>query len=180
MDELQLIEGCKHNKRECQQYLYEKYARSMYGICLRYAPSTEAAQDLLQDGFLKIFTVISSYTGKGSFEGWMKRVFVNLALENIRKEKRNLFNEDVESLPDIADDNMDAKAALISETDLLEMIEELPKGYQTVFNLYAIEDYSHKEIAQLLGIAEGTSRSQYIRARQILQEKVKEYIKKNI
>ena len=177
MTELQLIEGCKNGDRESQKLLYEKYARSMYGVCLRYSPSRESAEDLLQDGFLKVFAVIRSYTGKGSFEGWIKRVFINFALEIIRKEKSFTVYEDIQNIPDIAE-SQDEKINEISENDLLQIIQELPKGYQTVFNLYAIEDMSHKEIAQLLNIAEGTSRSQYIRARQILQGKVLDFFKR--
>ncbi|NDW17883.1 sigma-70 family RNA polymerase sigma factor [Dysgonomonas sp. 216] len=178
MDELQLISGCKQGKREYQKYLYEKYSRSMYGICMRYCSDPEAAQDLLHDGFIKIFSVIGSFSEKGSFEGWMKRIFINMALENIRKEKGHLATEDIENVADIAD-NIDSDADRISEDELLNMIQELPHGYKTVFNLYAIENLSHKEIAQMLGIAEGTSRSQYIRARQLLQEKILEYQRKN-
>ena len=177
MEELQLVEGCKKQDRRSQQYVYEKYARTMYGICLRYSADAEAAQDLLHDGFMKVFSHINSFEGKGSFEGWMKRVFVNMALEVIRKDKiKKQYTEDVEDLSDvdiaeIGEDETDK----ISETELLAMVQELPQGYRSVFNLYAIEDYSHKEISQMLGIAEGTSRSQYIRARLLLQEKVKEY-----
>jgi len=179
MDELQLIEGCIEGKRESQKYLYEKYASSMYTICLRYASDNEAAMDLLHDGFIKVFSVIKSFSGKGSFEGWMKRVFINLALENLRKEKHTMFTDELQSVPDIAEEDSSDRAKDISENELLRMIQELPKGYKSVFNLYVIEDFSHKEIAQMLGIAEGTSRSQYIRARQILQEKVTDYLRKN-
>lgn len=178
-EELQLIDGCKNQDRKSQQYVYKKYARTMYGICLRYSSDAEAAQDLLHDGFIKIFANIGSFENKGSFEGWMKRVFVNMALEVIRKDKiKKQFNEDIENVSgdDIADD-FDDEVDQISEDTLLAMIQELPQGYRSVFNLYAIEDYSHKEISQMLGIAEGTSRSQYIRARLLLQEKIKEYTK---
>ncbi|GAB6013095.1 RNA polymerase sigma factor [Viscerimonas tarda] len=178
MEELQLIAGCKEKNRECQKYLYEKYARSMYGICLRYAPDSAAAEDLLHDGFIKIFSVIDSYSGKGSFEGWMKRVFINLALERIRKEKSSIITEELTEIPDLTDDENE-RANNISEEELMKMIQDLPAGYRTVFNLYVVENLSHKEIAQMLGVAEGTSRSQYIRARQILQEKVMSYLNKN-
>lgn len=177
MEELQLVEGCKKQDRRSQQYVYEKYARVMYGICLRYSSDAEAAQDLLHDGFMKVFSNIKSFEGKGSFEGWMKRVFVNMALEVIRKDRiKKQQTEDVENIEDldIADLGED-DADKISETDLLKMIQELPQGYRSVFNLYAIEEYSHREISQMLNIAEGTSRSQYIRARLMLQEKIKEY-----
>lgn len=179
MEELQLIEGCKRQDRKSQQLVYEKYARVMYGICLRYLSDREAAQDLLQDGFIKVFLNINSFENKGSFEGWMKRVFVNLALENIRKDKtKKMYSDDIENVSDIdIIDEAEGDIDGITEDELLKMVQELPQGYRSVFNLYAIEDYSHKEISEMLGIAEGTSRSQYIRARALLQEKIKEYYK---
>lgn len=179
MEELQLIEGCKRQDRKSQQLVYEKYARVMYGICLRYASEKEAAQDLLQDGFIKVFMNINSFENKGSFEGWMKRIFVNLALENIRKDKtKKMYSDDIENVSDLdIIDQAEGDIDGITEDELLKMVQELPQGYRSVFNLYAIEDYSHKEISEMLGIAEGTSRSQYIRARALLQEKIKEYFK---
>lgn len=181
MEELQLIEGCKKQDRRSQQIVYERYGRVMYGICLRYSSDAETAQDLLHDGFIKVFTHIVSYEGKGSFEGWMKRIFINLALETIRKDKiKKQYSEDIENLSDadeIRDDSND-DIDKISESELMKMVQELPHGYRSVFNLYAIEEYSHKEISEALGIAEGTSRSQYIRARLLLQEKVKAYLKR--
>ncbi|MFV0328575.1 MAG: RNA polymerase sigma factor [Dysgonomonas sp.] len=182
MNELQMIAGCKEQKREAQKVLYETYARKMYSICLRYSSDSDTAQDLLQDGFIKVFANISSYQEKGSFEGWLKRVFINLALENLRK-KKSIFesSEDIQNLPDLVDESTeDDQMYRISEAELLKMVQGLPKGYSTVFNLYAIEDYSHKEIADMLGISEGTSRSQYVRARQILQEKVRQYVKEQL
>ena len=179
MEELQLIAGCKRQDRKSQQLVYEKYARVMYGICLRYASEKEAAQDLLQDGFIKVFMNINSFENKGSFEGWMKRIFVNLALENIRKDKtKKMYSDDIENVSDLdIIDEAEGDIDGITEDELLKMVQELPQGYRSVFNLYAIEDYSHKEISEMLGIAEGTSRSQYIRARALLQEKIKEYFK---
>ena len=179
MDEVQLIAGCKKRKRESQKALYELYSRKMYGICLRYSSDAEAAQDLLHDGFIKIFDSIDSYSGKGSFEGWLKRIFINKALENIRKDKSSLFQSDnVQNIPDIVDDSTEEDTTLISEKELLRIIQELPKGYRTVFNMYAIENLSHKEIAGMLNINEVTSRSQYNRARQILQTKINEYLRR--
>ncbi|MDR2954124.1 MAG: sigma-70 family RNA polymerase sigma factor [Prevotella sp.] len=179
MNELQILAGCKEQKREAQKMLYDKYARKMYSICLRYCSDADSAQDLLQDGFMKVFANISSFQEKGSFEGWLKRIFINLALENLRKKKNVIqTSDDVQNIPDVVDDSTeDEEMYKISEDELLKMIQELPQGYATVFNLYAIEDYSHKEIAELLGINESTSRSQYVRARQLLQAKVKQYIK---
>ena len=178
MNELQIIAGCKEQKREAQKMLYEVYARKMYSICLRYSSDQGAAQDLLQDGFMKVFANIDSFQDRGSFEGWLKRIFINLALENLRKKKSIIMtSDDIQDLPDIVDDSTeDEQMYKISESELLKMVQDLPRGYSTVFNLYAIEDYSHKEIAEMMSISEGTSRSQYVRARQILQEKVKQYI----
>lgn len=181
MEELQLIEGCKKQERRSQQIVYERYGRVMYGICLRYSSDAESAQDLLHDGFIKVFTHMVSYEGKGSFEGWMKRIFINLALETIRKDKiKKQYSEDIENLTDTDDIRDDSNDDIdkISESELMKMVQELPQGYRSVFNLYAIEEYSHKEISEALGIAEGTSRSQYIRARLLLQEKVKAYLKR--
>lgn len=179
MEEWRLIEGCKRQDRKSQQIVYERYGRVMYGICLRYSSDAESAQDLLHDGFIKVFANICSYEGKGSFEGWMKRVFINMALENIRKDRvKKQFTEDIESIPENIVDESDNDMESLNETELLNMVQELPPGYRSVFNLYAIEEYSHKEISEMLKIAEGTSRSQYIRARQLLQEKIKAYLKK--
>lgn len=179
MNELQIIAGCKDQKREAQKALYETYARTMYGICLRYCSDEDVAKDLLQDGFIKVFAHIASFQEKGSFEGWMKRIFINQALENIRKKKAIIqTSDDLENLSDIVDDSTeDDQMYNISENELLKMIQELPPGYSAVFNMYAIENYSHKEIADMLEISEGTSRSQYVRARQLLQNKVRQYLK---
>lgn len=136
---------------------------------------------MLQDGFIKVFANIQSYEGRGSFEGWMKRVFVNLALEKFRRNKTTNFNpEDIDNLTeDIVDDSTEESMEAISAKELLKMVQQLSEGYAAVFNLYAIEDYSHKEIAKMLNISEGTSRSQYVRARQALQTMVKQYLKDN-
>lgn len=181
MTEQQIVEGCKKQKREAQKALYERYSRTMYGICLRYCADTDDAKDLLQDGFIKIFSNISSFQEKGSLEGWVKRVFINMALESFRKNKTLIQRiDDVQELSGmVEDDANDSAMAQVSEEELLRMIQELPKGYSTVFNLYAIEDLPHKEIASMLGISEGTSRSQYVRARNLLQEKVRNYIRSN-
>lgn len=181
MNEQQIITGCKEQKREAQKMLYEKYARTMFGICLRYCSDEDSAKDLLQDGFIKVYANVGSFQGKGSFEGWIKRIFINQALESFRKKKSLIqTSDDVQNLPDIVDEDTEDDAMYrISENDLLKMIQELPKGYSTVFNLYAIEDFSHREIADMLGISEGTSRSQYVRARQLLQDKVQTFMKRN-
>lgn len=180
MNEEQIVAGCKKQDRMAQKALYEQYSRVLFGICLRYCKDPESAQDLLQDGFIKVFASIKSFEGKGSFEGWLKRIFVNMALENIRKDKKLIqLTDDIQNYPESQELTDNEDISVIPEVELLKMIQELPKGYAMVFNLYAIEDYSHKEIAEMLDISESTSRSQYVRARQILQQKVKQFITEN-
>ena len=174
MDNSQLIIACKKNDRSAQKELYERYAPLMMTVCLRYSGDEETAHDLLHDGFIQIFAQIGSYSGKGSFEGWLRRIFVNLALENYRKEKKKeLFLEEYKHTQmDEADTDETLDIEGIPRDEILKMIQGLPHGYQTVFNLTVFEDMSHKEIAQQLGISEASSRSQFSRAKAILQKKV--------
>lgn len=173
-----IIELCKANNAKGQKLLYDKYSGAMYGVCLRYSKDEEDAKDALQEGFIQVFKVIQSYEGRGSFDGWLRRVFVNLLLQKIRKEKSIHFVS--ETIEDYAEDLVDASTEedlnTIPMDVLLKFISELPTGYRAVFNLYAIEDLSHKEIGEELGISEGTSRSQYIRARRFLQKAITEYL----
>jgi RNA polymerase sigma factor, sigma-70 family len=171
MTEVELIEGCKRRESKAQSVLYEQYSRKMMTVCVRYAPDLESAKDLLQEGFLKVFSTIESYAFKGSFEGWIRRVFVNTALESIRKTdvlKDSVDLTDVENYM-LADNNVVAE---LSTKELLNIISELPMGYKTVFNMYAIEGYSYPEIAKMLNVEESTCRSQYMRARMLLQKKI--------
>ena len=176
MDDSQLIIACKKQNRDAQKALYEKYAPVMMAVCIRYCGDVETARDLLHDGFIRVFMQIGSYSGKGSFEGWLRRIFVNLALENFRKEKKkHQFMEEysyiqsnesdipTEDLLDIED---------IPREKVLEMIKSLPPGYRTVFNLYIFEEMSHKQIAKELGINEAASRSQFYRAKSLLKKKI--------
>lgn len=171
MDELQLIEGCRKGDRRAQKALYEAYSRKMMGVCLRYIGDRETAQDVLQDGFLKVFTHIETYTGTGSFEGWLRKIFVNSALEQLRKQDVLRESTDLDSTAELAQTDS-SPLADISAAELMRLIQSLPDGFRTVFNLFAIEGYSHKEIAEQLQITESTSRSQYTRAKQLLQRKV--------
>ena len=145
----------------------------MYAICLRYMGDKEAAEDILQDGFVTLFSKLDSYSGVGSFEGWARRVFVNTALMSLRKKDAMKNTEDVSVARNIASDDPTV-IQKISYMDLLKLITELPTGFRTVFNMYVIEGYSHKEIAESLGISETTSRSQLQRARMLLQSRIKE------
>jgi RNA polymerase sigma-70 factor (ECF subfamily) len=142
----------------------------MFGICLRYATDHYQAEDILQEGFVKIFMKMSSYRNEGSFEGWMKRIFVNTAIEHIRKQiPPNIWVEE-DKAPQVP--SHESVTGSLNAKDLMRMVQALPTGYRTVFNLYAIEGYNHREIATMLGITEGTSKSQLARARFILQKLV--------
>lgn len=171
MDELQLIEGCRKGDRLAQKELYEKYSRRMMGVCLRYVGDREMARDLLQDGFVKVFLSIDSYSGLGSFEGWMRKIFVNCALEHLRKADvlRDASDLDYSSEQIQSDDSI---LSDISAGELLEMVQKLPEGFRFVFNMFVIEGYSHKEIGEMLHITESSSRSQLTRARQMLRKMI--------
>jgi RNA polymerase sigma factor (sigma-70 family) len=165
-----LIEGCLLGNPVMQKKLYDKYAPKMYGICLRYAANGEDAKDILQDGFVKVFVNLSKYLATGSFEGWMRRIFVNTAIEHYRK-KNQLYAINENQEENIPNQEVSALDELAAE-DIIKLISELPNGYRTVFNLFAVEGYSHKEIATMMNISEGTSKSQYARAKAWLQEKI--------
>ena len=173
MDEQQLIEGCKSGNRLAQRELYEKYSRKMMAVCLRYVSDRETARDILQDGFVKVFTNIGSFAGQGSFEGWVRRIFVNCSLEYLRKSDVLRESMDLEVSNELV--HSDASAVEdISAAELMQLVQELPAGFRAVFNMFAIEGYSHKEVSEALGITESTSRSQFTRARQLLQRRIKE------
>ena len=167
-----LIRACQKGDKKSRERLYRTYYRKMYGVCLFYAGSEAEALDLLQDGFYHLFRNIGKYSFKGSFEGWMRRLFVNLILQSFRK-KKPLFSIGQDGS---YDDDLGYEHILeeIAAKDLLKIIHELSPQYRMVFNLFAIEGYTHKEIAEQLGISEGTSKSNLSRARSILQEKVKQ------
>lgn len=175
MDEQQLIDGCVKRKSKAQKALYDAYAPLMMSVCIRYVRDRDRAQDVLQDGFVKVFTKIDTYNASGQFGGWMRRIFVTTALEHLRSNKR--FDQDI-NIDDreIADSDFDNSILeKISADYLLEHIARLPDGYRTVFNLFGIEGYTHREIAAMLGIEESTSRSQYNRARKLLQNSLQSF-----
>lgn len=176
MDELSLIAGCKRGESWARKELYELHAPAMMSVCMRYVGNKETAKDLLQDGFIKVYTKINTYSGTGSFKGWMRRVFVTTALEYLRRNDALKVSSNIDDYDD-AMENMETSALeRISADELLACIAELPYGYRTVFNLFAIEGYSHSEIAGILNINESTSRSQFIRARKALQKSVESLI----
>ena len=173
MDERQLIESCRKGERLAQKQLYDTFSRKMMGVCLRYVNDRETARDLLQEGFVKVVFYIESIIGNGSFEGWVRKIFVNVALEYLRRNDVMRETVDLDEVAELSQPDSSAVSEL-SANDLLRLIHQLPAGFRTVFNLFAIEGYSHREISQMLNITESTSRSQYVRARQILQKRINE------
>jgi len=177
-----IISGCLKGNRRDQELLYRRYSARLYAVCIQYSGNDEEARDILQEGFIKIFENLVNYKHEGSFEGWMRRIMVNTALEKYRN-KYNLYRvDDIDQIPEpgMEPDNEDYSG--LEAGDLLGIIRELPPKYRMVFNLYAIEGYSHKEISKMVNISEGTSKSNLSRARVILQRRVGSYtgLKKRI
>lgn len=166
----EIIIKCKAGNSKAQSDLYHHFASKMYGVCLRYAKDVTEAEDILQEGFIRVFTKLGQFEFKGSFEGWMRRIMVNTALEKFRKNNHLYPVEDMRSFE--ASEWSDDTISGISTDDLMRIIQELPPRYRMVFNLYAIEGYSHQEIGEMMKISEGTSKSNLSRARIILQKKV--------
>jgi len=165
-----LMSGCKAGDRKAQELLYKQTSAKMFALCLRYARDHMEAEDSLQMGYIKVFNSLKDYRGEGSFEGWIRRIMVNTAIESYRKNLKSLNLvqlDDAYEQPAVGFDY--SKLAM---QDLLKLIQQLADGYRLVFNMYIIEGYSHKEIAQTLGISEGASKSQLSRARAILKEKI--------
>ncbi len=169
-DESQIREGCAKGERKFQQMLYDMFSAKMFGVCLRYANEYNSAQDLLQEGFVKVFKNIDKFRGEGSFEGWVRRIFVNTAIEHYRKQV-NMYALH-ESETNYYEHYEDNALETLKQEDILKMIQKLSSGYRTVFNLYIVEGYSHKEIGEMIGISEGTSKSQLARARYLLQKMI--------
>ena len=177
MDENKLIEGCVHGELWARKMMYEYYAPEMMSVCQRYVCNRETAQDLMHDGFVKLFTKIHLYSAAGSFNGWMRRIFVTTALEHLRRNDVLRYSVEVGNIDVQGEDVNISLFEHLSTNDLLDCIARLREKYRTVFNLHAIEGYSHAEIAVELGISETTSRSNYFRARQMLQKMVMSELK---
>jgi RNA polymerase sigma factor (sigma-70 family) len=176
ISESDIIKGCLDNDRKTQEVLYQRFSAKMYAVCLRYSKNADDAQDLLQDGFVKVFRNIDKFRGDGSFEGWIRRIFVNTSIEHFRKANRSYNVTDTEDVS-IEDTSLNALDNL-AEKDIIKMIQELSPGYRQVFNMYVVEGYSHKDIGDILGISEGTSKSQLARAKGILKKMVEEKLNK--
>jgi RNA polymerase sigma-70 factor (ECF subfamily) len=167
MTDEQLIDGCKARNPLAQRNLYEKYSRKMMAVCMRYADSREEAQDILQDGFVKVFEKIGTFQGQGSFDGWIRRIFVNTALDSIRRNRENRLLADIDDVGYSLDSGVSVDASINAE-ELMGILQKIPAGYRVVFNMFAIEGYSHKEIADQLGVSESTSKTQFLRAKAFL------------
>ena len=170
ISEQDLVNGCIKKNRKYQELLYRKYAGKMYAVCLNYARDREIAQDILQEGYIKVFKKIKDFKQNGSLEGWIRRIIINTAIDYYRKASR--YNEllDKELKREESEFSENSIIENINADEILNYLKKLPEGARMVFNLYAVEGYSHKEIAEKLNISEGTSKSQFSRARSLLQQ----------
>jgi RNA polymerase sigma factor (sigma-70 family) len=164
----ELIKGCLQRERTAQKRLYETYSSKMYALCYRYVRDPMQAEDILVTAFMKVFDKIGQFKQEGSFEGWIRRIVVNEALTHLRRNRTMYLETDLEAAD--REPDYDKLGDHLEAEDLLNMIQEMPAGYRIVFNMYAIDGYSHKEIAEQLGISENTSKSQLSRARVYLQK----------
>jgi len=167
-----IISGCLKGNRRDQELLYRRHAARLYAVCLQYSGNDEEARDILQEGFIKIFENLVNYKHEGSFEGWIRRIIVNTALEKYRSKHLLHRVDDIDQIPEPEADPDNEDYAGLQAVDLMTIIRELPPKYRMVFNLFAIEGYSHKEIGKMMNISEGTSKSNLSRARVILQRRV--------
>lgn len=169
MTEEAILQGCLHNQPVAQRELYNRFSPKMLAVCYRFAHNREDAEDMLQESFIKVFSQIHTFQNKGAFEGWIRRIIVHTCINHLKKNKR--FNESVDIINASAIQvREESIPSIVQAKQIVECIRLLPIGYRTVLNLYAIEGYSHKEIADMLDIEESTSRSQYTRAKQMLEE----------
>ncbi len=171
MDDTTLVIECVKGNVRAQQKLFDKFARKMLGVCLRYSKNIEQAEDVLQDGFVKVYSKLKDFKMEGSLEGWIRRIMVNTALDQIRKNGKLLGDTNIDDVGYKIENNAFVFEGLVAE-DLMKLVQSMPTGYKVVFNMFAIEGYTHFEIAKTLGISENTSKSQYSRARAYLREKL--------
>jgi len=181
MSDRQIIEGCAKHDRKAQQVLYDKYSRLLLGICLRYSSDKAEAEDILQESFLKIFFNIKDFSGTGSFIGWLRKVAVNTSITHYHKNLKFRYHVEIDEYVSVETGVTSFEEDFFTSDELYKVLNELPAGYRMVFNLYAIEGYKHKEIAELLGIDVNTSKSQYSRAKAVIRQKLEKLdkLKKN-
>ncbi len=176
MKEEKILERCQAGDEKAFAELYHRYAPKMLGVCFRYAKSREEAEDMLQEGFIRLFKNINSYQSRGSFEGWIRRIIVNTAINYYKTQIKYNTTENFDNHRELGElQEEPIVVSDISQKKLLEMISELPKGYNMVFNMYVLDGFTHKEIADILEISENTSKSQLAKARKLLQKKITEY-----
>ncbi len=182
MNEHDIIKGCLKNDRASQKALYEQYYSKMLGVCLRYSKDKDDAKDVLHEAFLKVFNNLKNFNGTGSFEGWIRRIMVNTSIDSLRKNKQNYLivstvyaNEKASNLADEVEE--DDLLMNIDKEEILKAVQELTPAYRTVFNLYVIEEFSHREIAEMLDISEGTSKSNLSKAKFNLKRNLMHLIK---
>lgn len=171
-----IIKGCLADNAEAQKELYEHYAPKLWPVCLRYAKNQMSAEDIMQEGFIRIYRYLVNFKGEGSFEGWLRRTMVNTAINYYKKNLKQSEERDIETVFNISASNVDAVSKMTAD-EILSIVQKLPDGYRTIFNLFVVEGFPHKEIAEKLGISENTSKSQLSRARVILQEKLNKIYK---
>lgn len=170
LTEAEIVQRCLQNDTPAQNELYRRFAGKMMGVCMRYTRNREDAADVLQDSFVKIFINLKSFKGDGAFEGWMKRIIINTALKHYHKNLKYKEESDIDAAYDIGfDSNI---VSNISAGEVMKLVQQLPDGYRTIFSLYVIEGYQHNEIGEMLGISEGTSKSQLSRARNFLMKNI--------
>ena len=172
LDEKEIIEGCCRNDRKAQKILYDRYASILLGVCIRYSGRRDEAEDIFQDGLIKIYFNIRDFAGKGSFINWMKKIMVNTAITHYHRNLKHQYHKDIEDIreTDIAGSSL--SPADFTREELFNVIRDLPHGYRMVFNLYAVEGYKHKEIAGMLDIDVNTSKSQYSRAKGLIRKRL--------
>jgi RNA polymerase sigma factor (sigma-70 family) len=172
MSDQQIIEGCAKHERKAQQVLYDKYSRFLLGVCFRYSSDKAEAEDILQDSFLKIFINIKDFSGTGSFIGWLRKVTVNTAITHYHKNLKYRYHVEIEDYVSVETGVSSFEEDFFTSEELYKVLGDLPAGYRMVFNLYAVEGYKHKEIAEILGIDTNTSKSQYSRAKAVIRDKL--------
>ncbi|HNX06516.1 MAG TPA: RNA polymerase sigma factor [Bacteroidales bacterium] len=169
-----IIEGCIAGNRKAQKFLFEKYKAAMMGVCLRYCKSKDEAEDVLMEAFMTVLSQIQSYRSEGSIDQWIRRIVVNTSINNYRKNLKHYFHADIENIAEteIEEDNNYDITDNHSVEEILNAMQQMPQGYKIVLNLYVVEGYKHKEIAEMLNITVGTSKSQLSKARKIIQDKL--------
>ena len=172
LDERQIIDGCCRNDRKAQKTLFDRYGAVLLGVCIRYSNRRDEAEDILQDGFVKIYSNITDYAGTGSFINWMKKIMINTSITHYHRNLKHAWHKDIDQVQETDIEGSGYDEADFTKEELLNIIHDLPDGYRMVFNLYAVEGFKHKEIASMLDIDVNTSKSQYSRARGLIRRKL--------